>query len=854
LKNNLEMPLLYNPKTMPLRKPSGVLQTQTVGGFCCLRKLRCYCFLIIVVVIGTTLCNDRGVHRSLSQPMIRKSANYLKYLADTGDQPMNSEWVGREPKTKNDTPKFVEANITNEKAKDDIDRTIEVDRIDINNAQITKGKKPHLFLHVGPQKTGSSTFQSSLDKLSSLTHELKDDNFHYRHVMPETGDFDCEIGQWGGFHNCKVSEQLKSIIAKARDEGKNLLLTDENLDKNFVIGLRDAIDDDDWDVTVVVMYRRIHEWLLSWYNQINKTTNIDSKGDVLFNDEGIPYRTEHKHWPDHDGIRVPDFSTWYKKYTQYWKPTELVNMHRSIEYYNLYSKLFENVLLYNMHQKGDLVTDFICNIIGATNACERYKNNGVYKEEVNSSVHLDHDIVAVHAYDQGHVDKTLTRKEVTEAVTTYILESGKIIPRKCDSEVIDQIRNWLIDSEKVMLGDHNYSEDELLQIYESYITKGKLCDVDKKAILLDQDWLHFFHSLEERERRNLVLYVGPIGGDTIYETLTTTPIFVEGLKKDNYTVMNIDTNGGHFFDCTQRRGNSPHCVASSNLKSTILSLEESKKNVLISNDDLDERFVEAFKGVIDETKWKLKIVVGYIRLNQLLLMMYENEYNFDNLDPSGHFVIGRNDNPNRVKHSSWPDEGIRIPGFNEWFDVLTQESEVSKIEHLNMHLRDGYLSSFDNVEFYPYHDQADFQKDFVCRILLLRQTCEITKEYGKDASKKSSISTRYTDGDILAVYAYGNGLIKKGLSRQHVADAVRNRIQSTGNVLSRVCPSNDTKKLYDWMVESEKAIFGSRWSSKRIAGINKDFQSFLESGKLCSLDVENEIQNGTWVDFFQSLN
>ncbi|OEU12702.1 hypothetical protein FRACYDRAFT_270439, partial [Fragilariopsis cylindrus CCMP1102] len=113
----------------------------------------------------------------------------------------------------------------------------------------------------------------------------------------------------------------------------------------------------------------------------------------------------------------------------------------------------------------------------------------------------------------------------------------------------------------------------------------------------------------------------------------------------------------------------------------ISSLEETEKNVIISNDNLDERFVEAFKNAIDVTKWKLKIVVGYIRLNQLLLMMYENEYNYENLDPNGHLAIGQNNNSNRDEHSSWPDEGgVRIPGFNKWFNVFAQESEVSKIK------------------------------------------------------------------------------------------------------------------------------------------------------------------------------
>ena len=109
----------------------------------------------------------------------------------------------------------------------------------------------------------------------------------------------------------------------------------------------------------------------------------------------------------------------------------------------------------------------------------------------------------MHAYQNGLINKALTRKDVTTAVTSYIRESGKVVPRKCDRIVIDQIRNWLVDSEKNIVFEDKMSdnnEKQLLQIYELYVNKGKLCDMDKEAILVDQDWLDFFHSLEVKER------------------------------------------------------------------------------------------------------------------------------------------------------------------------------------------------------------------------------------------------------------------------------------------------------------------------------------------------------------------
>eukprot|EP00536_Pseudo-nitzschia_multiseries_P010307 jgi/Psemu1/307177/fgenesh1_kg.309_\ len=47
-------------------------------------------------------------------------------------------------------------------------------------------------------------------------------------------------------------------------------------------------------------------------------------------------------------------------------------------------------------------------------------------------------------------------------------------------------------------------------------------------------------------------------------------------------------------------------------------------------------------------------------------------------------------------------------------------------------------------------------------------------------------------------------------------------------------------------------MIGDKFTSKRIAWINKDFQYFLESGKLCDLDVEKELQEKTWLNFFKN--
>jgi hypothetical protein len=519
--------LRFNPKTMPLRKsrPLGA------GSFCHLRKFCLLSVAIGVAMVVLALYADQEMVRNLNEttqsPLIRRPFNYLtKYSLDSvnvsGDLDVatadfqvleaNQQRTSiRDDGADNKTSGTVKATVHETSTMSTIDQSNETaeslktfetgtgalnilydegssDEIKLvdqtpqqHDLKVKDAIKPRLFLHVGPQKTGSSTLQSALDIMSELTYRLEEDNLIYRHITPEEGDFDCEIGSWGGFINCVVSDQLKTLMSETRKAGQNLLLTDENLGEGFVGPLRDAISDREWDVTVIVMYRRIHEWLVSWYNQINKTTNLNSEGQILVDDHGNPYREEHKNWPDKGGVYVPEFSSWYKDYIKYWHPAELPSKHRSVEYYQLYDVAFENVLVYNMHQGTDFVTDFFCDILKASRSCQKLREKQVdlSEAEVNASVDLDHDILATFFYAHGFIDKNSRRQDVVAQISAFIADTGKKIPRSCDIDVVDQIFDWLLVSEKIMVGAEWWSDskEDLERNFKSFVENGKLCDV-----------------------------------------------------------------------------------------------------------------------------------------------------------------------------------------------------------------------------------------------------------------------------------------------------------------------------------------------------------------------------------------
>lgn len=277
--------------------------------------------------------------------------------------------------------------------------------------------------------------------------------------------------------------------------------SDENLDERYASTLRDVIQDSEWDITVVVVYRRIHEWLVSWWNQINKTTNLDSEGNVLIDEKGNPYREEHIHWPDQGGVHIPNFSTWYHDFTKNFEPSELVEKHRSVKFHHLYAELFgkDKITIYDMHHEGaDLVTDFMCDVIPrADHSCLKLKDHEIDPPKTNPSVILDHDILSVYAYDQGYVNKSLSRRQVADAVGKYVKEFNKTLPRVCHPGLAKEIYEWLVASEEAMFAD-DWSPiryEQMTDAYETFFAKGKLCDVDVEEAMRDQEWVDFFQSL-----------------------------------------------------------------------------------------------------------------------------------------------------------------------------------------------------------------------------------------------------------------------------------------------------------------------------------------------------------------------
>lgn len=245
--------------------------------------------------------------------------------------------------------------------------------------------------------------------------------------------------------------------------------------------------------------------------------------------------------------------------------------------------------------------------------------------------------------------------------------------------------------------------------------------------------------------------------------------------------------------------------------------------------------------------------MGYIRLNQLLLAMYEISYNHDNVDPNWRSLIGENDDYDAEKFSKWLDQGgAAIPGFNSWFHSVSDDSIMQKLEYLGVDLRGTYASSFDDVDFFAYRPGETLAKDFICQVVPgSTQACKALSALKTKELEERALLPNYIEADILAVRAHEKGLVKKEISRETLRNTILWKLQSTRKPLARICDSGVTKHLYDLMIDIEKKITGDNFNSKRIAWVNQDIQDFLKVGKLCNIDIEKELQDLTWVNMFR---
>mmetsp|Transcript_2245 Transcript_2245/g.3569 ORF Transcript_2245/g.3569 Transcript_2245/m.3569 type:complete len:402 (-) Transcript_2245:250-1455(-) len=367
-------------------------------------------------------------------------------------------------------------------------------------------KKKHIFLHLGVQKSGTTTLRSSLDK--NRARLLKFDGIDYicAHQFPVKihgldGERSC-LGNpalecspedirkdvyFMSFRSCLMNYR-NSTATKALFHNE-VFISNFSATKHSWQILRNELRD--FDVTIILTYRRYFEWLLSYYAQIHHPLDIGN---------------------DWDKSKLPTFPEWFqlsadctdqntfsvhRRWGDESARRELHPIESEISRIKLH---YQNIRIHNMHAfSGDLVSNFYCNTIDADYTCEHQIKMHVHANPMRTT---DYEILALTAYEKGLIKNSdgLGRSEVGELAEKFHQLSAKVrgtkFPTICLSpQQQEELLNRSLEMEKRLLPEWFASPDGEAAHrtkFSQYIKQGKFCAVDAARVLEEEEWMNFF--------------------------------------------------------------------------------------------------------------------------------------------------------------------------------------------------------------------------------------------------------------------------------------------------------------------------------------------------------------------------
>ena len=367
------------------------------------------------------------------------------------------------------------------------------------NKEAATPQRRHLLLHVGPEKTGSTYIQSSAEKLTDL---FERDNYQYfgAHTGPSSMQriYDVKCHRNVVFakdfpNDCPESQEFGNLLKKHHEESRNLFISQEHLWRrvaNAVEGgeLYKAIHSafEDWETTVVFVYRRIFELVPSQYSERNRRDAFSNL------------------WPDKGGVVIPGIVDFY-----YRDQPEGMAKHAYIAETMAKTKFAErfqrNFTVLNFHQEGDIMENLICSHMqsDANHTCAFLKSRRRAAATVQhgvgrASYEFGYDRLAVEAYQRGYLkNKKLSRRGATWRIKSQVERMDNFtlqdFPQAClDSDSLQDILFWSKKFDQDMLGESSVidgakGERQFELDFESKVAKKKFCSTDVEKVLAGQD-------------------------------------------------------------------------------------------------------------------------------------------------------------------------------------------------------------------------------------------------------------------------------------------------------------------------------------------------------------------------------
>jgi len=382
-----------------------------------------------------------------------------------------------------------------------------------------KTNKPFLVLHVGPPKTATTSLQTEFTQLNAT---LALDNYLYagRYYHP---DFDGKLNKFvpnredtrlgeivrdmfkpSNCNQTKTRQNLVECVTALKKELdslsnttglRNILLSDEGLTKSFqdpefFVALRDAIGQD-WDVIIIVGYRRFFEWLPS--DMFQRYRMDKDRGENNWKNN----------WPSQNGpgekvtLLLPFYYTMWSELGHIFANTVLESVGDAFP-----------VKILNLHANdtGSLRSQFLCDALpNAPQSCKESRtldvqNDSIVMNDAKAALHVNYDMLAVGAAELGLIDVNQhKRKFIREAIRNYTevyLGQGPWdFALKCPSQKqFDELLEMTLDLEVKCLGKEMAEQMESLtrSAFESNVQSGMFCEIDAEATVLQEPWKTFF--------------------------------------------------------------------------------------------------------------------------------------------------------------------------------------------------------------------------------------------------------------------------------------------------------------------------------------------------------------------------
>lgn len=343
------------------------------------------------------------------------------------------------------------------------------------NSSDTGRKKHHLIIHVGPEKTASTSLQKAFYNFATNKRAFDRDNYvymgRYTTLRPLQEVLLYCPGKMKENPEHKCYKRFLRLVQDERWRDKNVLLSEEVYCKAIwdvetipiVQQYFLPLLQEQWDIEVVAIYRRFHDWLVSARKQRDAELSI------------------RQLWPQEGGEPLDS-----------WKEIMLLRKH---ERYGLRSHylpdglaqwydLNVSVTVLNLHQ-SNITERFVCDFLpNATNTCQFYRSQRRERTaNVRSGLEYFFDNIVYAAAAKGIFDTTSWRRHDIVKNLTLSYRSIPDLPLICPSS--DDLEDLLQESirwEQYYAPDH--SDIESLKMSFQELDQAKqFCRVDTDLLL-----------------------------------------------------------------------------------------------------------------------------------------------------------------------------------------------------------------------------------------------------------------------------------------------------------------------------------------------------------------------------------